>query len=104
VVALLIAAMGAADGYAVTTPNPARNLSAASALIPPGACVLTDTAAATVVIGRFSATSPGCPAMVDAVGTLIATTDGKDFEVSPGFCKPTRRSGGRHSSRRDTSG
>jgi hypothetical protein len=40
---------------------------------------VTDTAAATVVIDRFSASSPGCPAIVDAVGTLIATTDGKEF-------------------------
>jgi alpha-1,2-mannosyltransferase len=85
VAALLIAAMGAADGYIVTTTlYPARDLSAASALIPPGACVLTDTAAATVVIGRFSASSPGCPAIVDTVGTLIATTHGKDFVAGPG--------------------
>jgi len=84
VVALLIAAMGAADGYSVTTLYPARDLSAASALIPPGACVLTDTAAATVVIGRFSASSPGCPAIVDTVGTLITTTHGKDFVAGPG--------------------
>jgi len=84
VAALLIAAMGAADGYSVTALYPARDLSAASALIPPGACVLTDTAAATVVIGRFSASSPGCPAIVDTVGTLITTTHGKDFVAGPG--------------------
>jgi hypothetical protein len=85
--ALLVAAMGAADGYAVTTLYPARNLSAAGVLIPPGACVLTDTAAATVVIGRFTARSPGCPAIVDTVGTLIATTDGKDFVAGPGVLR-----------------
>ena len=84
IAALLIAAMGAADGYTVTTLYPARDLSAASTLIPPGACVLTDTAAATVVIGRFSASSPGCPVIVDTVGTLIATTHGKDFVAGPG--------------------
>jgi alpha-1,2-mannosyltransferase len=87
VAALLIAAMGAADGYTVTTLYPARDLSAASALIPPGACVLTDTAAATVVIGRFSASSPGCPAIVDTVGTLITTTHGKDFVAGPGVLR-----------------
>jgi len=89
--ALLVAAMGAADGYAVTTLYPARNLSAAGALIPPGACVLTDTAAATVVIGRFTARSPGCPAIVDTVGTLIATTDGKDFVAGPGVLQADTR-------------
>ena len=92
VAALLVAAMGAADGYiAVTTLYPARDLSAASALIPPGACVLTDTAAATVVIGRFSASSPGCPVIVDTVGTLIATTHGKDFVAGPGVLQADTR-------------
>jgi alpha-1,2-mannosyltransferase len=82
--ALAIAAVGAADGYAATTLYPARNLSAAKALIPPGACVLTDTVSVTIVIDRFSARSPGCPAVVDTVGTLIATTHGKDFVGGPG--------------------
>ena len=82
--ALAIAAMGAADGYLVTTLYPARSLQAAGALIPPGACVLTDTASATIVIDRFSARTPGCPAVVDTVGTLIATTHGQDFQGGPG--------------------
>jgi hypothetical protein len=82
--ALAIAAMGAADGYAVTTLYPVRSLQGASALIPPGACVLTDTASVTIAIDRFSARSPGCPAVVDTVGTLIATTHGKDFVAGPG--------------------
>jgi hypothetical protein len=83
IAALAVAAMGAADGYAVTKLYPAKDLSAASALIPPGACVLTDTASVTIAIDRFSASAPGCPALVDAVGTLIATTDGKDFVTAP---------------------
>jgi alpha-1,2-mannosyltransferase len=83
VTALAIAAMGAADGYAVTRLYPATSLQRASALIPPGACVLTDTASATIAIDRFSARSPGCPAVVDAVGTLIATTHGQDFAAGP---------------------
>jgi len=80
---LAIAAVGAADGYTVTTLYPAPSLQGASALIPPGACVLTDTAAVTIVIDRFSARSPGCPAVVDTVGTLIATTHGQDFVAGP---------------------
>ena len=101
---LAIAAMGAADGYTVTTLYPARNLSQASALIPPGACVLTDTASVTIAIDRFSTSSPGCPAMVDTVGTLIATTHGKDFVAGPGFSRPTPGSGSWRSSRPSTSG
>ena len=88
---LAIAAMGAADGYTVTTLYPARNLSQASALIPPGACVLTDTASVTIAIDRFSTSSPGCPAVVDTVGTLIATTHGKDFVAGPGVLQADTR-------------
>ena len=91
VAVLAVAAMGAADGYAVTKLYPARDLSAASALIPPGACVLTDTASVTIAIDRFTASAPGCPALVDAVGTLIATTDGRDFVTGPaGLAADTR--------------
>jgi alpha-1,2-mannosyltransferase len=89
--ALAIAAMGAADGYTVTTLYPATNLSQASALIPPGACVLTDTVAATIVIDRFGASSPGCPAVVDTVGTLITTTHGQDFVAGPGVLQADTR-------------
>jgi hypothetical protein len=84
---LAIAAMAAADGDNITTLSPGRSLQRASVLIPPGACVLTDTAAATVVIDRFSARSPGCPAVVDTVGTLIATTRGQDFLGGPGVLR-----------------
>jgi alpha-1,2-mannosyltransferase len=83
IVALAVAAMGAADGYAVTKLDPAQDLAQARALIPPGACVLTDTVSVTIVINRFTASSPGCPAIVDTVGTLIATTDGQDFVAGP---------------------
>jgi len=83
IVALAVAAMGAADGYAVTRLDPAQDLAQARALIPPGACVLTDTVSVTIVINRFTASSPGCPAIVDTVGTLIATTDGQDFVAGP---------------------
>jgi Glycosyltransferase family 87 len=89
--ALAIAAMGAADGYAVTKLYPARSLHGVSGLIPPGACVLTDTASATIAIDRFSASSPGCPAVVDTVGTLIATTHGQDFVGGPGTLQADTR-------------
>jgi hypothetical protein len=82
-VALAIAAVAAVDGYGVTKLYPGTNLAPASALIPPGACVLTDTVSATIVIGRFTSGTPGCPALVDAVGTLIATTDGQDLYGPP---------------------
>jgi len=83
IAAVAIAATGAADAYTATKLHPGRDLAAASALITPGACVLTDTVSATIVANRFTASSPGCPAIVDAVGTLIAATGGKEFTAGP---------------------
>jgi alpha-1,2-mannosyltransferase len=82
VLAAAIAAMAAADVISATKQRPPVSLAAAKALIPPGACVLTDTVSATIAIDRFSAGSPGCPPIVDTVGTLISTTDGQDFDGS----------------------
>ena len=83
VLVLAIAAMTAADVISGTRQRPPVSLAAAKALIPPGACVLTDTVSVTIAIDRFTAASPGCPQIVDTVGTLISTTDGQDFDGSP---------------------
>ena len=74
--------MAAADVISATKQRSPVSLAAAKALIPPGACVLTDTVSVTIAIDRFSAGSPGCPPIVDTVGTLISTTDGQDFDGS----------------------
>src|SRR5580693_7848668 len=55
----------------------------ADRLIPPGACVLTNDSSLTVSAGRFVPATPGCPAMVDAYGTLLAMTDGRKLLASP---------------------
>jgi hypothetical protein len=55
----------------------------ADRLIPPGACVLTNDSSLTVSVGRFAPAAPGCPAMVDAYGTLLAMTDGRKMLASP---------------------
>lgn len=55
----------------------------ADRLIPPGACVLTDDPSLTVSVGRFAPAAPGCPAMVDSYGTLLAMTDGRKLLASP---------------------
>ena len=44
--------------------------------------MVTDTASATIAVNRLTATSPGCPQLVDSVGTLIATTGGRDLTGS----------------------
>ena len=82
VLVLALTAMAAADVISATRQRPPASLAAAKALIPPGACVLTDTVSITIAIDRFTAGSPGCPQIVDTVGTLISSTDGQDFDGS----------------------
>jgi alpha-1,2-mannosyltransferase len=81
--ALVIVTLAVASISATARQGPVRSYAAASRIIPPGACVVTDTASATIAIDRFTAASPGCPQLVDSVGTLIATTGGKDFTGGP---------------------
>ena len=76
---LAIAVLALASVSASVRQGPVRSYAAAGGLIPPGACVVTDTASATIAVNRFVAASPGCPLLVDSVGTLIATTGGQDL-------------------------
>jgi hypothetical protein len=80
--ALVVAVLALASASASARQEPVRSLAAAGAIIPPGACVVTDTASATIAVDRFTAASPGCPQLVDSVGTLIATTRGQDMTGS----------------------
>jgi alpha-1,2-mannosyltransferase len=58
-------------------------LADADRLIPPGSCVLTNDSSLTISADRFVPASPGCPAMVDSYGTLLAMTDGRKLLASP---------------------
>ena len=80
--ALVIAVLTLASVSVSLRQAPVRSYAAAGRIIPPGACVVTDTASATIAVNRFTASSPGCPQLVDSVGTLIATTDGQDLTGS----------------------
>jgi len=44
--------------------------------IPAGACVLTDQVSLTIAANRFVSDVPGCPLMVDTLGTDLALSDG----------------------------
>jgi AcrR family transcriptional regulator len=55
----------------------------ADQLIPPGSCVLTNDSSLTISADRFVPASPGCPAMVDSYGTLLAMTDGRKLLATP---------------------
>ncbi|HSZ40875.1 MAG TPA: hypothetical protein VK817_13025 [Trebonia sp.] len=62
----------------------------ADRLIPAGACVLTNGAAYTVAAGRFFATDPDCPQIVDSFGTLFAMTDGGSINAPLPELNPVR--------------
>jgi alpha-1,2-mannosyltransferase len=49
----------------------------ADRLIPAGACVFTNDSSLTISANRFISAAPGCPAIVDTFGTLLAMTDGR---------------------------
>ena len=84
-VAVAVAAIGL---MAVTQANveeevtPAADPAAvADRLIPPGACMVSDTVSLTVISNRFVSDVRGCPLVVDSFGTLIANTGGRDLRA-----------------------
>ncbi len=79
----VIAGMTVASVVATVKHDRVRSYAAVASIIPPGSCVVTDTASATIAINRFGSSAPGCSPLVDSVGTLIATTDGQDLTAGP---------------------
>jgi alpha-1,2-mannosyltransferase len=47
-----------------------------AALIPAGACVVTDETSLTIAAGRFTAARPGCPNVVDALAMTLVLSGG----------------------------
>jgi alpha-1,2-mannosyltransferase len=56
----------------VIGPIPAR----IDAIIPSGACVVTDQVSVTLAANRFVSNVPGCPQMIDSLGTVLALSNG----------------------------
>jgi alpha-1,2-mannosyltransferase len=85
----LVAAVGIAGvglrQFAAETRLAASTSLALSAdkLIPAGACVLSNDSSNAVSANRFTSGTAGCPAMVDAYGSLLAMTDGGKMSASP---------------------
>jgi len=46
------------------------------AIIPPGACVVTDQVSVTLAANRFVSDVPGCPQMIDSLGTTLGLSNG----------------------------
>ena len=60
-------------------------------IIPPGACVLTDQVSTTILANRFYSDVPGCPQMVNAVGTDLALSHGKKPSDGAGYVPAVAR-------------
>jgi alpha-1,2-mannosyltransferase len=74
VLALLV--MAVVQGHSEAVLKAADDPSAAPPAIPSGACVLTDQVSFTIAAGRFTSSVPGCPQLVDGVGTDLALSQG----------------------------
>ena len=78
---LAIVAMAVVQGRSETTLEPHvaySTVAAARRLIPPGACVVTDQVSLTLVADRFVSDVPGCPLLVDSIGTDYALSHGRN--------------------------
>ncbi len=64
----------------VIGPIPAR----IDAIIPPGACVVTDQVSVTLAANRFVSNVPSCPQMVDSLGTTLALSNGLKPQTGAG--------------------
>jgi hypothetical protein len=53
-------------------------------MIPPGSCVLTDQVSVTIAADRFVSGVPGCPLMVDTLGTDLALSRGLKPDTGAG--------------------
>jgi Glycosyltransferase family 87 len=54
----------------------ASDIRAAAALIPPGACVVTDEISLAIAASRFTAGSAGCPDVLDALAVTLVADNG----------------------------
>ena len=75
VLVLFAVLQGIAESHLAAAVTGAE-ISAARRAIPPGSCVLTDQVSYTIAINRFVSDAPGCPQMVDGVGSDYALSSG----------------------------
>src|SRR5262249_24736638 len=57
---------------------------AVAAIIPQGACVLTDQVALTIAADRFTASQPGCPEVIDSLAQTLVLSHGKSPQGGAG--------------------
>jgi hypothetical protein len=73
IVAAVLATRDIEQIYVPATPPVA-------ALIPPGACVVTDQVSLTLAADRFTSARPGCPEVVDSLATTLSLSDGTSVQ------------------------
>src|SRR5258708_38871068 len=78
--------LGLAALQARTLPNPdyigvADAVVADEQMIPAGSCVLADAVSYTIAANRFVSSVPGCPVMVDSIGTDYALSKGRNGQT-----------------------
>jgi hypothetical protein len=80
---LIVLALAVLAGAVAQAPPPTRATARFDVpavtlrLIPQGACVLTDSAVYLLIANRFTSSVPGCPQMVDSLGTDLALGGGR---------------------------
>jgi hypothetical protein len=74
-VAVALLAVATLQTREIQKIDPPANPSVA-ALIPAGACVVTDQVSLTIAADRFTAARPGCPDVVDSLATTLSLGDG----------------------------
>jgi hypothetical protein len=75
-IVIAVLAVFQANSENVVPPVIGRIPASVEHLIPPGACVLTDQVSVTLAANRFVSNVPGCPGMVDSLGTVLGLSHG----------------------------
>jgi hypothetical protein len=91
---VIILGLAVLQGRTKPDPNYAGVPDAVAAdeqIIPAGSCVLADAVSYSIAADRFVSTVPGCPVMVDSVGTDYALSRGRNGETGAGQTPAVRK-------------
>jgi hypothetical protein len=75
-IVLAVLAVFQGNSERVVPPVIGRIPASVERLIPPGACVLSDQVSVTLAANRFVSNVPGCPEIVDSLGTVLGLSHG----------------------------
>ncbi len=67
---------GSGTSYVEMTPDATAAVQRLQQVVPPGACMLSDQVSYLIIADRLSSSRPGCPVMLDSLGTDIALSGG----------------------------